>query len=815
MTIAEPMLLPEDVIIVPVEDLPEEVRVQVHHRPGDQALTRPLSRTPSTIVDQNTARLLSAFRAPTRIVDAILGFATEQRLDPRETLERSYPVLKELLTGGLLVPADSELAKPISTSSLPDGASVGRFRVSRTVHLMIDTQLCLARDATVGDGPAEDVALKVARPGHEVALRAAFAHEAHMLRILDGVTTPRLIELGDADGRPYLAMTWHRGSSADIAAAELRRLSAADGRSPLLALGERILAAYASIHSRGVLHGDVHPNNVLVGPDSAVTVIDLGLAAREGDRGIPRGGVDFFQEPESARAQQNGVGAAALSAVGEQYAIAALLYLLLTGGHTHAFSLEPTEMRRQLLEDLPLPFSRHGAHGLTHLEEVLGKALAKDPADRFPDVEAFLAAYRVAAASDLRTGGAAKAGSPAPISRGVSAGEADRLLGEVLERLSPDGPLLRRDLEAPRASVNLGAAGIAYGLLRIAMARDDARLLASAGLWSLKALASLETDEAFINAELDITPANFGTTGIHHSATGVYVTEAAIAHARWDPVGRGAAIEGYLAATSDSGPERDVSFGRSGILLGTAMLLDALPLDAPERSALRSRGNDLARNLWAELSAQGRLAITAATDDEPDRERFVGVAHGWAGFLYAQLRWSESAGEAPPEGLAARLVELRSLAAPHGRGLVWPRELGAPDDGALSATWCNGAAGLVGLWLLASRIIDDSFAVLAEGAAWTALDGSPVPGDLCCGLAGRAYALIALYRATGDRIWLARAHGLADQAAVAIREHALRQDSLYKGSVGVAVLAADLERPSEAAMPFFDPEPWLGSVGPP
>ena len=107
MTIADPMLLPPDVELTPVEELPDEIRAQLTYRQGDHAVTRPRARSASSIVDANTALLLGSFRTPTRIVDAVLGFASERQLDPRETLERSYPVLKDLLADGFLVPANS------------------------------------------------------------------------------------------------------------------------------------------------------------------------------------------------------------------------------------------------------------------------------------------------------------------------------------------------------------------------------------------------------------------------------------------------------------------------------------------------------------------------------------------------------------------------------------------------------------------------------------------------------------------------------------------------------------------------------------
>jgi serine/threonine-protein kinase len=331
-------------------------------------------------------------------------------------------------------------------------------------------------------------------------------------------------------------------------------------------------------------------------------------------------------------------------------------------------------------------------------------------------------------------------------------------------------------------------------------------LLALADLWSVKALAGLGSDEAFVNEALEITPKDFGTTGIHHSPTGVYVTDASIANARGDPMARSAAIDGILELCANAGPERDVSFGRSGMLLGLAMVLDALPDGADERARLVEAGDGLATSVWAELSAMDALAPRVQLTADTNMERYLGAAHGWTGFLYAQLRWAEATGAVLP-AVGPRLAELEQLTSPSGRGLVWPREVGAPDDGALASTWCNGAAGMVSLWTLAARLLgEDRFMTLAEGAAWTAYEGHPAPGDLCCGLAGRAYALLNFQRADGDAIWLARARDLAKQAAAQVRENALRRDSLYKGEVGVATLLVELERPDDAAMPFYDRE---------
>jgi hypothetical protein len=67
---------------------------------------------------------------------------------------------------------------------------------------------------------------------------------------------------------------------------------------------------------------------------------------------------------------------------------------------------------------------------------------------------------------------------------------------------------------------------------------------------------------------------------------------------------------------------------------------------------------------------------------------------------------------------------------------------------------------------------------------------------------------VCLYKHSGEPAWLARAHRLSDYAARSVRVESLRRDSLYKGEVGVALLAADLEAPEHACMPLFEAEGW-------
>jgi serine/threonine-protein kinase len=106
---------------------------------------------------------------------------------------------------------------------------------------------------------------------------------------------------------------------------------------------------------------------------------------------------------------------------------------------------------------------------------------------------------------------------------------------------------------------------------------------------------------------------------------------------------------------------------------------------------------------------------------------------------------------------------------------------------------------------------DSSYLSLAEGAAWNTWETPSPIGNLCCGMAGQAYALLNLYKHTGESSWLLRARDAAVAATKArnLRDYeqmTLRPESLYKGELGLAVLTADLARPEQACMPLFELE---------
>jgi serine/threonine-protein kinase len=550
-----------------------------------------------------------------------------------------------------------------------------------------------------------------------------------------------------------------------------------------------ILDAYATLHERGVIHSDVHPRNVLVSAAGEVRIIDFGISHLAGDPPPPppRAGVAFFFEPEYAQAVRSGHSHPAQTLHGEQYSVAALVYSLLCGQHYLDFSFDKEMLLRQIAEDNPLPFARRGAALPAALEAALLRALDKDPARRFATTRQFALAFR-----------AALAPAPAAGTSVAANGESRLLLARVLDLMTePARELHYNGPASPASSITYGAAGIALAAGRIACVRDDGSLLALADAWAER--AALSRPNSFYAPEIEISAETVGCVSPFHTASGVAAVQALLATARGDSLNLDSALNRYLLHSGGDCSNPDLTLGQASVLLGLILLLEANA--APPPPSLLERGNQLYSQILDILQTEPAIG-------EPGKITYLGIAHGWAGLLYAALRWQNLAALSTPAIVHQRLRELAAQARFTQDGARWPVQA-TPGSISMSG-WCNGSAGYVFLWTLAHRASSDPFYLnLSVKSAHDAFQGSGGGHGLCCGFAGQAYAQLCLYNHTADSFWLRNAQILAEKAAafgnsIFQRNAESLSHSLYKGDTGVAVLIAELEKPETAAMPFFE-----------
>jgi hypothetical protein len=258
----------------------------------------------------------------------------------------------------------------------------GRYRVHKklgqggmaTVYLAHDTRL---------DRP---VALKVPRFGaaEDPVLIERFQREARIAATLRHPNLCPVYDLGQIDGVHYLAMPLLTG---ETLAAWLQRR----GRLPAqvaVRFAIRIARAVQTMHAAGILHRDLKPSNVMIDAHNEPIVMDFGLARRSaaGDARLT-GSAVFLGTPAYAPPEQIGGGAEALGPASDVYSLGAVLYEMLTG--RLPFQGAVHEVMQQVLVRAPEPPAHFVPELAPGLEAICLKALAKDPAARFPSMSAF------------------------------------------------------------------------------------------------------------------------------------------------------------------------------------------------------------------------------------------------------------------------------------------------------------------------------------------------------------------------------------------------------------------------------------------
>ena len=643
----------------------------------------------------------------------------------------------------------------------------------------------VARTARRGGAGADEdgsyVALKLAttRVGAQLV-----EHEERILAAIDGdaLWAPRLSGGGNTDGQRWCASRWIRGAAVREEAAEQRDQASSAGAIDLCA---RVARKYAAMHARGIVHGQVHPRHVLVDGDGVVELVDFSVAASPTHQAPParlEARFGSLGAPEQAESLLRG-GAVVLTPRAEQYSVAALLYLLVTGRMYARLRLERETLSREIVDAVVLPFSEHGLEASAEIEIVLGRALQKDPALRYQGMADLADALEGLADRADRTARVRPPAVPA-LSRALETFRSEAFADDAIARLV-----------APTCSINFGAAGVAYALTRLGTVTGDPAVLAQAERWLSAADQMATTAHAFDDGD-ELTPRTIGIVSPFHTASGLATARAFLSRATGDHVREQAALEEYLAATAAPCPNLDLTLGRSSVLLVAALLLSGANREWPAVQRLVGLGDELCAGIWRDARGESMA--------------YYGIAHGWAGLAYATMMWSAARGVDPPPEVRSVLELLAGLAEPWERGARWPvSPPGGPSAGQFWPGWCHGNAGYVFLWNLAHASYGDAlFAELAERAAWLT-DTSAGVTSLCCGTAGQAYAALNQYRSAGDDRWLSLAARLAERGAAGdvLADDATTPLSLYKGHVGVVLLAAELECPERAAMPLFEFEP--------
>ncbi len=223
-------------------------------------------------------------------------------------------------------------------------------------------------------GLGRSVALKFLKAGDDSEL-ARFRREAQTAASLTHPNIASIYEVGDVEGRPFIAMQYVRGET-------LGRLPKSDRRRLLLLVRDAARAVdYAN--REGIIHRDLKPDNIMAseGPTGwHVTVLDFGLARPiEGGQTVSQTGLVLgtpaYMSPEQTRGDK-------LDARTDVYSLGATLYELLAG-RPPFYGANAYEVARKVLAEDPVPLRTINPKIHQDIDTIVLKCLEKDPERRY------------------------------------------------------------------------------------------------------------------------------------------------------------------------------------------------------------------------------------------------------------------------------------------------------------------------------------------------------------------------------------------------------------------------------------------------
>ena len=260
------------------------------------------------------------------------------------------------------------------------GQQIDHYRIEAPVAESGMASIFRATD--LNDG--RQVAVKIPHSAMEAdpVLFDRFKREEEIGTTLDHPNVMRIFPDGDRS-RVYMVMEWCNGRL-------LRKILAENGKLPperaiRITLG--ILHALDYIHKHGVVHRDLKPENIMVDDHDNIKLIDFGIASKEGAKRLTYAGftqalgTPDYISPEQVRGKRGDVRS-------DLYSLGIMLYEMLAG-RTPFSGPSPLAVMNDRLINHPLPPREAEPSISPQLQEVIYRAIERDPKNRYPSAHAF------------------------------------------------------------------------------------------------------------------------------------------------------------------------------------------------------------------------------------------------------------------------------------------------------------------------------------------------------------------------------------------------------------------------------------------
>jgi TolB-like protein/tRNA A-37 threonylcarbamoyl transferase component Bud32/Tfp pilus assembly protein PilF len=231
------------------------------------------------------------------------------------------------------------------------------------------------------------VALKFLPPElmRDAEARERFAHEAQAAAALNHSNICTIYEVGEHGEQSFIAMELVEGRSLEERIAQ-GPLPIDDAVSLAIQAGEGL----AEAHEKGIIHRDIKPGNIMLTSHGQAKILDFGLARLGAHTKLTKTdttlGTAAYMSPEQSSGKE-------VDRRTDIWSLGVVLYEMIAGQRPFVGDYEAAVVH-SILNDAPEPVTARRSNVPMELERILGKALAKNPSERYPHVEDMLVDLR-------------------------------------------------------------------------------------------------------------------------------------------------------------------------------------------------------------------------------------------------------------------------------------------------------------------------------------------------------------------------------------------------------------------------------------
>lgn len=298
--------------------------------------------------------------------------------DPSLQAEAEAAFRAATLPGGPLTPP-----VPVARSGAPSPQAdmpvrqVGRYEIRERLGRGGMASVFKAHDPGIG----RDVAIKFLHASlcEDEEYRARFLREA---RASGGLSHPNIVtvhDVGEIDGRPYMAMELLDGESLADVLEPGKPLPIRD----VVVMSIQLARALDYSHKRGIVHRDIKPGNIARSKGTLdIKVMDFGIAHMESSKGEQRTRVgDVLGTPQYMSPEQ--INGEKIDGRADLFSVGIVMYQMLTGQRPFTGD-SVVNLALKIAKEEPTPLNKLRPNIPASLRRVVDRCLAKAPDDRFP-----------------------------------------------------------------------------------------------------------------------------------------------------------------------------------------------------------------------------------------------------------------------------------------------------------------------------------------------------------------------------------------------------------------------------------------------